>query len=243
MKEYNGPYWRSNATILTTTQLVDELFHYLSKWYLLKEDKMSQEDRYTTWNLPATGNELTNFIIQLPAPSYSHRAKNTCDLIMLMCAIFTEDNINMFIVFNIDESIVNSIERMNAIQKVEIASAILKQPKFKGTHVYKCLKEIVEWRNNYAHGKEMDMPKQETLKKTHIEHKPQKYPNLKDKIAKLIDIINDTYSVSEYLSSISTHEYTSGKLTDLEQLHENNKMIKKFYDKFIKNFKDIDDLW
>ncbi len=241
---YEGPFWRSNGSILASNQLVDELFHYMSKWVLNKEGKLTREQKIETWNIDIQENEeLNNYLLKIPAPSYSSRSKNTCDLIMLMCAIHLEDQVNQFLVFNINESIVNAIDRMSSVQKLEIALAVLNQENFKGTHIHQKLKDVMDWRNKYAHGKLDDMPKQETLRKTHLEHMPDQYPNLQDYVKKLIEIINNTYDVAEYLISISTHEYTSLRSSELIQLHGHNKMIKKFYEKYIINVESIDDLY
>lgn len=238
-ESYNGPWWRSNGSILIANQLVEELFYYLGKWKLFKEDKLSEEDRLINWRLPIDeDDDLNEFFINTHGMSLAARSKHLCQLIMLMCAIYLEDQVNKFLVFNIDESIVDSIERMNSLQKLEIASAILKQPKFKGTHIYQKLKSIVDWRNQFAHGKLDDMPKQESLRKTHVEHRPEKHPSLKSEMKKLIETIDNTNAVYSYLQQISIHEYTSWRSADLDMLVENNKMLKKFYEKYIKPMDD-----
>jgi hypothetical protein len=239
---YNGPWWRSNGSILIANQLVEDLFYYLGKWKLFKEDKLPEEDRLINWRLPIDeDDDLNEFFIKTNGMSFAVRAQHLCQLVMLMCAIYIEDQVNKFLVFNIDESIVDSIERMNPLQKLEIASAILEQPKFKGTHIYQKLKSIVEWRNQFAHGKLDDMPKQQSLRKTHLEHTPEKYPSLKSEIEKLIATIDNTNAVYSYLQQISKHEYTSWGSSDLDMLVENNEMIKKFYEKYIKSLEE--DSW
>lgn len=236
---YDGPYWRSNGSIVIANQLVEDLFYYLGKWKLLKDDKLSREDRIVNWKLPIDeDDDLNDFYIKTSGVSFASRSKYICQLIMLTCAIYVEDQVNKFLVFNIDESIVNSIDRMNSLQKLEIATAILEKPKFKSTHVYQKLKVIVDWRNQFAHGKLDDMPKQESLRKTHLDHEPSSYPSLKTEIIKLSTIIDNTGVVCEYLQKISTNEYTRLNSVDLNALIENNEMIKKFTTKYIEPLDD-----
>ncbi|MGG3801777.1 hypothetical protein [Metabacillus fastidiosus] len=240
---YEGPYWRSNGSITIANQSMEELFYYLGKWQLLKEDRLTTEERYINWKLPIEEDDKMNdFLISFNHIPFASHAKSKSHIIMLMCAIYIEDTINKFLVFNINESIVNSIERMNSLQKMEIATAILNEKGFKGTHVYTGLKFIVDWRNQFAHGKMADMLKQESLRKTHVEHEPAEYPTLKNEIESLIKTIQYTDDVHKYIQKISIHKYTKWGSADLGQLVKNNKQLKKFYERYIKNMRKIDEL-
>lgn len=130
----------------------------------------------------------------------------------------------MFCFYNIGEVTTEAIETLSLLNKLEVAHRILNIPQLVGTQQYTALKELVSWRNAYAHGKCTDM-NTKSLKKNHLES-PERYPDYIDSVIILTKQSSNYLYVLDHLRKRSKHPQTSGKLAQHEEIRELNKELK-----------------
>lgn len=98
-----------------------------------------------------TGEEQWLFFDHLVSGSERLLAVRT-SLFRLLVAISCEELINRFCYFELPREMSETLEKLQPTEKLLIAAAYLGQPGIKSSHVYEGLRNIMAWRNQYAHG-------------------------------------------------------------------------------------------
>jgi hypothetical protein len=87
-----------------------------------------------------------------------HKIQLRCETAILMSAIYAEDKINMFCVFNLPKDVAESIEKLPPAKKPLIASTLVGKQKVKGVAAFEAIGKLVAWRNAFTHGHCVDRP-------------------------------------------------------------------------------------
>ena len=90
----------------------------------------------------------------------------------LFAAIACEGMLNKFCYFNLNEGIAEIIEKLQPVDKLLVASSALGHTDIKSSHVYELLKNLMSWRNRFAHCHNTDVPANSLLK-NHAEFTPK----------------------------------------------------------------------
>lgn len=136
-----------------------------------------------------------------------HRIKMESERAILMSAIFAEDTVNEFCVFNLHRDIAETIEKLSLPEKLVIASAAVGKPGVKGTSVYEGARKLTGWRNAFAHGHCVDRPIK-SLRHNHL-ISPAEYPGAPGAATDAVQFVGHYLAISKYLKSISLNPSTS----------------------------------
>jgi hypothetical protein len=159
-------------------------------------------------------NEYGVLIVDLQALQHQIRLK--CDIACLMSAIQTEDLINGFCVFNLHKDIADTIEKLQPLDKLLIASAAIGSSSIKGSRVSDGIQKLSKWRNAFAHGHCVDRPTK-SLRKNHLVE-PQEMRGALAAFDEAITLVRAYLLVEEHLASISRNSYTMSKAHDGHQI-------------------------
>jgi hypothetical protein len=228
MEEYKGPFWRSNNSIFIIIKSLKEIHRLVG--LLQDENKVVQskvkkhfgkytDNEYSDQAMIEFAEIIGNFVI------YQSELEGFVNTATFMANVELESRINMFCFFNIGEVATDAIETLSLVKKMEIVHCVLGIAQFKGTKPYEALDRLVEWRNKYAHGKCTDMPK-DKLRKNHLNY-PDKYPSPKEMVENLLKYINHYLIITDHLSQISRHSYTSGSLSQNIEIEKLKSEIEK----------------
>jgi hypothetical protein len=146
---------------------------------------------------------------------------------ILMATIDLESTINQFCYFNLGDATANSIEGLNLIEKIEVTHAVLGLSSFKGTHVYRALHNLVNWRNAFAHGKCTDIPRN-TIKENHLTN-PEKFAGPGDEVQEMLTLLHDYLVVCQHLSKISRYQYTAANSVENQEIDDWLRKVRTFH--------------
>ena len=135
---------------------------------------------------------------------------------ILMSAIEAEDRINQFCVYNLHKDVAESIEKLPPPDKLLVAAAGVGEELGKGNAVYADIKALTQWRNAFAYGHCVDRPTR-TLRHNHL-ISPDKYPGMISHHSELRRLVSAYVRVSDYLGSISRHNYVAGEFYKVEHI-------------------------
>lgn len=136
-----------------------------------------------------------------------HKIRLKCELAILMAAIYAEEKINQFCVFNLPKELVESLERLSPAEKLTAAASHLNQKAVRSTAAYAAVTALSVWRNAFAHGHCVDRPVK-TLRHNHL-ISPKDYPGVPDGVEEVLKHISAFDRLSKYLAAISQNPYTS----------------------------------
>lgn len=149
------PYWRSSGAIFHVLAALESMPKLLSKLpqeleqadrELEEHYKKHPDDHESDGALEEFGN-ICQALWEL-----EHAIKLDAERAILMASIAAEDEVNMFCVFNLQEDIAETIEKLSPPEKLLVASATLGRHGLKGTDVYEKARKLSAWRNAFAHG-------------------------------------------------------------------------------------------
>jgi hypothetical protein len=221
------PNWRSNGAIFVVLKSFKEIISLLGQH---EEEKSEIKDKLNDHFIKHIDDmhsddamiafcEINDKLWDLES-----NIQSSCDAAILTSCIDIEARVNMVCFYNIGEVTTDAIETLPLVNKLEVAHRILDIPQLIGTQQYTALKELVSWRNAYAHGKCTDM-NTKSLKKNHLES-PEKYPDYIDSVNILTKQSSNYLYILDHLRKVSKHPKTSGKLTQHEEIRELNKELK-----------------
>lgn len=138
-----------------------------------------------------------------------HKIRMKCELAILMAAIYAEEKINQFCVFNLPKELVESLERLSPGEKLTAAANHLNQRVVRSTAAYAAVTALSAWRNAFAHGHCVDRPVK-TLRHNHL-ISPKDYPGVPDSVEDVLKHISAFDRLAKYLATISQNAYTSSQ--------------------------------
>jgi hypothetical protein len=216
------PYWRGNGAIfhiLDALENLVELLHTLVSIHSQTNEKLFHYyEKYPEYdeNNDTALEEFADITDELNI--HEHKIKLKAEIICLMSAIQTEDEINRFCVFNLHRDIAESIEKLSPPEKLLIASTAITGQSPKGHKVFEAIRKLTSWRNAYAHGHCVDRPTK-TLRHNHL-IKPEEYPGVPSAIAELREMAQAYLTVSNYVSQISINDYTKGGFVENTEIRD-----------------------
>jgi hypothetical protein len=217
------PHWRCSGAIFHIQAALKLLSTYLSELVPLHAKTERKLDRYYVKH-PMGAEETDEYLAEFghicdESWELEHRIKMESERAILMSAIFAEDTINQFCVFNLHRDIAETIEKLSLPEKMLIASAALGKPGVKSTSVYEGAKKLTGWRNAFAHGHCVDRPIK-SLRHNHL-ISPNEYPGVPGAIADTVQFVGYYLAISRYLESIGLNKRTrhpSGDDKEVENL-------------------------
>lgn len=220
------PYWRSGGTIFQITESLSELCTLLRLLRDIHPQVNFQLAEHFNRNPEYIEDDEEFSEITEPRDNVEYKIKLKCELAVFMAAIEIEELLNRISVFNLHKDIVESIEKLNPVEKLLIISSSLKGGSIKGSKPYADLKRLVSWRNAFAHGHCTDRPTK-TLRHNHL-ISPIHYPTVPKEIEHMLIQIEGYLSVSKYLRSISKNEYVSDASVHDTEIEEYLVQVKKY---------------
>lgn len=220
------PYWRSSGAIFHIISSLEELTNFLEDLVPLNEKTAAQLEDYFSRNPPPEEDdpefgEICNNLWDL-----EHKIHLKAEVAILMAAIASEDQLNMFCVFNLHKDIVEPLEKLSPPEKLQVVSTIAGHHGVKGRNVFRLLKRLTSYRNAFAHGHNVDRPTK-TLRHNHL-IEPMDSPGVPNFIVDVIELVGGYVQLCEYLASISQNPYTSGRSVELEEVKEYLEQISKY---------------
>lgn len=220
------PYWRSSGAIFHITDSLDDLCISLKKLLEIHPRIENLLDEYFESNSEDEVDNGEFGDICEPLWEIESKIKLKCELAVFMSAIEIEDMLNKTSVYNLHKDISESIEKLSPTEKLLIISATLTESNVKNTQVYSSLKELISWRNTYAHGHCTDRPVK-SLRHNHL-ISPEYYPTVPKEIEFMLLQLNGFLTVSEYLRTNSKNEYTRETSYHDEEIKTFLKEVKKY---------------
>jgi hypothetical protein len=74
------------------------------------------------------------------------------EIFKLLTAILCEQNINRFCYFELPRNTAEALEKLQPAEKFVVAADFLTHTNVKSSHVHEGLKQLISWRNQFAHG-------------------------------------------------------------------------------------------
>jgi hypothetical protein len=149
------------------------------------------------------------------------------DMICLMSAIQTEDNLNAFIVFNCNEVSGSKLDQMGKKDKIKQVLKVGGDDPKKNTVINSYFTILKEWRDAFAHGHRTTDLSIKSVRDNH-QRRPDEYINVPMELRKAIDLANAFLSIDDYLRSISEHQFTRRCCKDTVTIGYNLEKIKRF---------------
>ncbi|HET8626927.1 MAG TPA: hypothetical protein VFL91_05890 [Thermomicrobiales bacterium] len=157
------------------------------------EDKLSVQEQTELLRLNF---EILNWVATL---SSDVRTAN------LMAAIDLEAAVNQFLCLHLDESVVDHIDRLSVVAKLEIAHAVLGKPKFKGSGEQGSVKRLFDWRDAFVHGKLPGISTNRALKDIHLRIFREIGPaDPQRELNEMLALLDGYLAVRKHLRAIST---------------------------------------
>lgn len=206
------PYWRSGGAWFQLHDALDELVGRLEELVPIHADVEAQIAEYFD-RYPAERNSETEEAMERfrdmchPLWEAEHRVKLKCDLVILMAAIFAEELINRFCVFNLPRELVEALEKLSPSEKMTAAASHLGTVNVRSTAAFAAMVSLSGWRNAFAHGHCVDRPAK-TLRHNHL-ILPAEYAGIPDGVETVVKQLAGLVKIIEYLASISINPYTA----------------------------------
>jgi hypothetical protein len=220
------PFWRSSGAIFHITSSLEELcvcLRELSEVHPRIECLLSE---YFEKNPEPPEDDSKFAEISEPLWDIESKIKLKCELAVFMAAIEAEELINQVSVYNLNKDIAESIEKLSPPEKLLVLSSILTKKSIKGTRSYEAIKNLMSWRNSYAHGHCTDRPIK-TLRHNHL-IEPEEYPSVPKEIEEMCKHLEEYLELSRYLRSIGRNKYTKGTSVHDVEIEEHLKQIQRY---------------
>jgi hypothetical protein len=222
------PYWRSGGSGLQLHDATDRLieaFHELVD-VTPRVKTRAEQFRQDSRSAEAT-DEYSKEIRQIYDEAWRLENQITLrsELVILMAAIYAEELINRFAVYNIPKDLVETLEKLSPAEKLLASASHLGHAQVRSNAAYAAIAELLKWRNAYAHGHCVDRPTK-SLRHNHL-ITPEGYIDLPQTIAAVSRHLLNFERVVQYLATISVNSYTKSVDND-HALRAARKYIDRF---------------
>lgn len=159
--------------------------------------------------------------------AHEEKIRFKTELVCLMSAIKTEDNLNKFIAFNRPGDIEVNFEKKSRSKKVKLVLQLVGSSLEEGGAVLEESSErLAVWRNAFAHGHGTDRKAEPLL----ANHQPTsaEYLNFPSELRNAIDFVLAYLSVDNFLRSNSRHTFTARISNEAETIKRRLEIIKRF---------------
>jgi hypothetical protein len=207
------PYWRTggacfqiNDALSVLVQLLKSLPEINNRTKRKLDDFYRRHPNERAARPDRVEREFGNIIEELW--ELEHKIRLKTEIVILMTAIQSEELINKFCVFNLQREIAETLEHLAPKEKLTAAASSLGRRNVRSTPAYGAVKELMDWRNAYAHGHCTDRPLK-SLRHNHL-ISPDEYPGVPDSISLMLKLTAGYQRLSDYLTRISINRYTRG---------------------------------
>lgn len=220
------PYWRSGGAVFHIASSLQELESLLNELVSLNRKTDENLQRYFDREPeppeedPEFG-EICNELWEC-----EDKIKQKAEIAILMAAIESEDLLNMVAVFNLHKHIVEPLEKLSPLEKLQVISTLLDKPEITGDALYGDLKNLSSWRNAFVHGHCVDRSTK-SLRHNHL-IMPSELPGVPSLVKDAIEMVSCYARLHDYFASISNNPYTKGKSWDVEEIQSMLQKIARY---------------
>ena len=220
------PYWRSSGSVFHIAAALEDLSGMLAELVLLNDQTSEHLEEYFARDPEPPEDDPKFGEICSDLWDLEHQIKLKAEIAIAMSAIASEDQLNMFAVYNLHRDIVEPLEKLSPPEKLQVLATIFDEPGIKGEKLYADLKMLTAWRNAFAHGHCVDRSTK-SLRHNHL-IKPPDLPGVPSLVADVIDLVSCYVDLYRFLSSISKNDYTAGASWDVERIVEQTEVILRY---------------
>lgn len=207
------PYWRSGGVVFQLEDALQTLLQFLRELvpvHAVVEDQLvihfeqfeNEEESQTEEALGAFA-EICD-----PLWEIEFKVQLKCQLTILMAAIYAEELINRFCVYNAPKELVETLEKLSPAEKLTAAAGHLGNCRVRATAAFSAMTALSGWRNAFAHGHCVDRPVK-TLRHNHL-IEPEDRQGVPDMVRDAIQHLSGLIRIIEYLAASSRNPYTMG---------------------------------
>lgn len=204
------PYWRGGGAwrqLNDALQSIPELLGELVP--VVAESKLAMVEHERHWSGHPEADDAREACQDICEPVWELEDKLTmkCELSILMAAIYAEELVNRFCVYNLPKELVETLEHLSPAEKLTAAASHLGHARVRSEAAYAALAELFRWRNAFAHGHCVDRPTK-TLRHNHL-ITPDSYLHLPESITTVLRHVAGMDRLIQFLSKISINRYTT----------------------------------